>query len=339
MNLIRKNTKINILFLILLPIIAVLLSLLFGRYSLSFREIVQLLGSMIKGNMDQINEAHFKVVFTLRLPRILLAIICGAGLSVSGTAFQATFGNPLVTPDIIGVASGAACGAVVALLFNSNPIWVQAVALAFGLLAMGATWMLSKTGRNNSIIMMVLSGIMISSVFQALISLVKYVADPEEQLQTITYWLMGSLSGSSYDTILRGAPMIIVGIIVLFMLRWKLNVLSLNEDEAKSMGINLKLMRIVVILFATLITAAAVSMCGLIGWIGLLIPHIARMIYGNNNQKIIPASISFGAVFLLIVDNVSRSLSAAQIPISILIAIIGAPLFILLLRQTGGKWT
>ena len=201
---------------------------------------------------------------------------------------------------------------------------------------MALTWNISKVRGKNSIIMIVLSGLVIGALFEAAVSLLKYVADPEEVLPTITYWLMGSLSAANYSTLLIGLPMIAAGALTIYLLRWRLNILALSEDEARSMGVNLRAMRLAVILAATAMTASCVSMCGKIGWIGLLIPHIARMLRGGNNQRIVPACVSLGAVFTLVIDTCSRSLTAAEIPVSILTALVGAPVFISLLRRTRG---
>ena len=198
------------------------------------------------------------------------------------------------------------------------------------------TCTISRLNGKSSIIMVVLAGIVVSSLFEALVSLMKYVADPEEDLPTITYWLMGSMSKATLKGIAVGIPLIIAGILILFLLRWRLNILSLNEDEARSLGVNVKRLRLIVMAAATLVTASGVSMCGQVGWVGLLIPHAARMIYGSDNRKIIPASICLGAAFMVVIDTAARAATAAEIPVSILTAIIGAPFFIILLRKTGG---
>jgi iron complex transport system permease protein len=324
--------------LIILPIITAILCIGLGRYSLNFAESFDVLYKGLIYGPTSVDPQAYSVVFNIRLPRILLAILCGSGLAASGAAFQGIFANPLATPDTLGVASGAGFGAALALLFGFSMLGVQCVALAFGLMAVALTYNFSKIRGKASIVMVVLAGIVISALFEAFISLIKYVADPEEQLPTITYWLMGSLASVSYESLAVGAPLVLVGLVVIYSLRWKLNILSLNEDEASSMGINVKIMRIAVIVSAALITGSCVSMSGQIAWVGLLIPHVSRMIFGSNNRFLVPASISLGAVFMLIIDTVARTATAAEIPISILTAVIGAPVFILLLRRTGGAW-
>ena len=255
---------------------------------------------------------------------------------MAGTSFQSLFSNPLATPDTLGVATGASFGAVIALLLCNNSVVVQLSALGFGLLSLAITCLVSKMNGRSSIIMVVLSGMVVSSIFQALVSLVKYTADTEEKLPAITYWLMGSMSRATTSALLIGAPFIIVGIIILFALRWRLNILSLNEDEAKSLGVNVKKLRVLVMIAATMVTASCVSMCGQVGWVGLLVPHAARMIYGSDNKKLIPAGIGMGATFMIVIDTIARAATSAEIPVSILTALIGAPFFVLLLRKTGG---
>lgn len=273
-------------------------------------------------------------VISFRLPRIILALFVGAGLSVAGCAFQGLFANPLATPDTLGVASGASFGAAVAILLGFNAIPVQISSFIFGILAVVLT-VLCGRGKGKGMTMIILSGIMIGSLFSALISFVKYVADAESQLPAITYWLMGSLASTDYKSLIVGVPPILIGILILFILRWRMNLLPLTEDEIKSSGTNVLALRAATVLAATAITAASVSMCGQVGWIGLLVPHMVRMRLGSNFKTVVPASISIGAVFLVVVDTVARSLTASEIPISILTAIIGAPFFIYLMRRGG----
>lgn len=290
------------------------------------------------GRQD-VNQTVENVILNVRLPRIGLALLAGAGLSSAGAAFQALFANPLATPDTLGVATGASFGAVLAILFGWSSFAIQTCALAAGILAVALVYLVSmprKGGGRASVIMIVLAGMVVGSLFSALVSLVKYSADPQDVLPAITFWLLGSLSSTTKETLLLGAPFILAGMLILFLFRWKLNAMTLTEEEAVSLGISVKKIRAAVILGAAMITASVVSMCGLIGWVGLLIPHIARMLFGSNNQKVLPASMGLGAVFMLVIDTMARCLLASEIPVSILTAIIGAPFFILLLRKTGG---
>lgn len=320
-----------------LVILTALICLGFGRYSIPLSEVVEVIFSSLFGGGEAGTAAT--VIFKVRLPRILLAIAAGAGLACSGAAFQGLFSNPLATPDTLGVASGASFGAVLAMMLGGNLIVIQLFALASGLVACGITYWISRVKSQRSVVMIVLSGMVVSALFQAFVSLLKYLADPEDELPSITYWLLGSMSSVTYTNLLFGLPCIVLGAAMIFVLRWRLNILSLTEDEARSMGVNIKLLRLLVIVASSLITASVVSMCGLVGWVGLLVPHIARMLMGSNNNTVIPLSLSLGAVFMLIIDTAARSATAAEIPISILTAIIGAPFFIGLLRKTGGVWT
>ena len=333
----RKMSVKTAILLMAVPLIAGLICLGFGRYTISVPETVQVLIDGLKG--ERTGEMAYSVIFNVRLPRIILAMLVGAGLACAGAAFQGLFTNPLATPDTLGVASGASFGAVFAMMFDANLVVIQLMALVFGLIACLITYNISKIKGKSSIVMIVLAGMVVSAMFQAFVSLLKYVADPQDKLPSITYWLMGSMSAVTYKTLVLGSPFIIIGIILIFSLRWRLNILSLNEDEVKSMGVNIKVMRLFIILSASMITSSCVSMCGQVGWVGLLIPHLARMIMGSNNQTVIPISISLGAVFMLVIDTFARSATAAEIPLSILTAIIGAPFFITLLRKTGGAWS
>lgn len=329
----RKQGMMSLL-VFLLPFAAAVICIGIGRYNISPAESLGILLSPLTGR--EVDPQGWSVIYHVRLPRILLALAVGMGLSVSGASFQSLFSNPLATPDTLGVATGASFGAVLALLFTRNILVVQLAALLMGLAALAGTCLISRLNGKSSILMVVLGGMVVSSLFQALVSLAKYVADPEEDLPAITYWLMGSMSRATYQGLAVGIPLILLGVAVLFLLRWRLNILSLQEDETKALGIDVKKLRLIVMAAATLVTAACVSLCGQVGWVGLLIPHAARMLYGSDNRKIIPVSIGLGSAFMVAIDTASRAATAAEIPVSILTAIIGAPFFIILLRKTGG---
>lgn len=311
------------------PVVCGLVCLCIGRIHVP---ISDMLISLSGGEIATKNEM---VLWNMRLPRILTAALVGAGLSVSGCVFQSMFSNPLATPDTLGVASGASFGAALALLMGFGMAGVQAVAFTFGLAAVILTYICGKS-KSESRAGMILAGIMIGSLFSALVSLVKFAADTESELPAITYWLMGSLSSSSMQSLKLGAPAILTGIVLLLLLRWKLNLLPLAEDEARTFGTNIKLLRAAASVCAAAMTAACVSMCGQVGWVGLLVPHICRMRYGSNHAALLPACVSLGAVFMMLVDTLARSISAAEIPVSILTAIIGAPVFIAMVRKSGG---
>ena len=320
--------------LVLLPIVTAVMALGIGRYMISPAEVLEAITGRFTGSYE-ISEMAYKTVWNLRIPRILLALLVGAGLSTAGCAFQSLFANPLATPDTLGVASGSSFGAALGILLGFDMLGMQLTSFVMGALAVSLTW-LGSSGKGRGLSSVVLSGIMMGSLFNALVSLVKYVADAETQLPAITYWLMGGLNSAGYQSLKLGAPAIIVGILILYCIRWRMNLLPLSEDEAKSSGINIYTLRGITIVCATMITASCVSMCGQVGWVGLLIPHMCRMKFGSNHLTLLPASISFGAVFMVIVDTAARTMTASEIPVSILTAIIGAPFFIILMRKSGG---
>lgn len=323
-----------------LPIVAFFISFCFGRYGISPQTVIKILWCNAFGLKGDYAPIDASVVMTLRFPRILMCMLVGAGLSMSGAALQGMFGNPLVSPQILGVSAGAGFGAALAILISSSVFLIQSMAVLFGIGAVILTYAISRIkGGNSSVYMLVLAGVITSAFFEALISTIKFVADPFSKLPTITYWLMGSMASVTWDDLLIVAPIIGFGIVGLLIMRWRLNVLSLDDDEARSMGININKSRIIVITACTLITAAAVSVCGIVGWVGLVIPHICRIIVGSNHKNLLPACLSVGAVYLLLIDNLARSLVSTEIPLSILTALVGAPFFAYLLKHSGGQWS
>ena len=327
-----KTGKLNFgwnLALVMLPLVTALLCVGIGRMVLAPDQV---LSALLGG---EVPDLIYKTVWNIRLPRIALAMLVGGGLAAAGCAFQSLFANPLATPDTLGVASGASFGAALAILMGFSMVGIQLTSLVAGGVAVLLTW-LGGSKKGSGLNTIVLSGIMMGSLFNALVSLVKYIADAEDQLPAITFWLMGGLNSAGWKNIVLGAPAILVSVLVLWLLRWRLNLLPLTEDEARASGVNMKLLRGVTILCATLITASCVSKCGQVGWVGLLIPHICRMKFGSNHLSLLPASVSLGATFMILVDTVARSATASEIPISILTAIIGAPFFIVLMRRSGG---
>lgn len=319
--------------LILLPAVCFAVCLCCGRMVVPLGDVWQAFLALL-GIGEPIPLQTAMVLGSMRAPRLLLAALAGAGLSAAGCTFQSLFANPLATPDTLGVASGSAFGAAFALLLGFGMIGVQISAFFFGLLAVMLTALAGYglASRHTPI----LAGIMVGSLFTALISLVKFTADTESQLPAITYWLMGSMESAGYRSLLFGAPPILIGIAVLFCLRWRMNLLPLSEDEAISTGVRLKTLRIICEGCATLITASCVSLCGQVGWVGLLIPHLCRMAFGNNHVSLLPASVSLGAVFMMAVDTAARTLSPKEIPLSVLTALLGAPFFLWLLRKNRG---
>lgn len=316
-------------------LLSMLVAMGVGRYNISIGQIINAL--LPEGMaMGEVDENVKTVIYSIRLPRVLIAVLAGSGLAVSGAAFQSLFSNPLATPDTLGVATGASFGATLGIMLGFGSLGIQTCAFLLGIACVVLVYSIGKIKGETSMIMIILSGMVVSSLFEAMVSLIKYTADPQDTLPQITFWLMGSMSGIGFDDLALGTPFILIGILIIFLLRWKMNSLSLHEDEAKSLGVNVKLIRVLIIMAATMITASVVSMCGKIGWVGLLIPHISRMLFGNNNKSVIPASIGLGAIFMVVIDTIARSATAAEIPISILTAVIGAPFFIILLRKTGG---
>lgn len=333
----RRRWAIPAAFAILIPLSVLCLGA--GRLSIPPSRIVGILASRVAPVERTWEDFEEAVVWNVRLPRIGMALLVGAGLSLAGVAFQGLFANPLATPDTLGVGAGASFGAAIGILVSDSHIVVQLFSLGMGLIAMGCTWLVSKVKESRSILMVVLAGTVTGAFFQAMISLVKYVADPETKLPAITYWLMGSIADVSFKRIAMGTPLLIVGMAVLVVLRWRINVLSLSDDEARSLGVDVKKARWIVIVASTMVTASAVSLCGQIGWVGLVVPHMARMIVGSDHRRTVPMSAALGAGYLLLVDTVARSATSTEIPLSILTAVVGAPFFAVLLRRTkGGSW-
>jgi iron complex transport system permease protein len=263
--------------------------------------------------------------------------LVGASLSISGASFQGILKNPLVSSEILGVAYGAGFGAALAILFFPEPTTIQIFAFAFGMLAVGLAYAINSFYKGSSTLILVLSGIIVGAFFSSLISLAKYTADPETKLPEIVFWLLGSFASITVDDVFQYALPMILGIVVLLLLRWRINVLSLDDMQAKSLGLNIKRYQGVIVFFATLITASAVCVSGSISWVGLIVPHIARMIVGPNNSRVLPASVAIGISYLMIIDDVARTLVPNEIPIGVLTGVIGAPFFgYLLLRQRVG---
>ncbi|MDR2873139.1 MAG: iron ABC transporter permease [Methanobrevibacter sp.] len=322
---------------IILPVFLFFLSFLIGRYPVSPIDVIYTLISKFNPSYT-VSDSISSVVFNIRLPRIIGAMVVGAALSVVGATFQAIFKNPLVSPDILGVSSGAGFGAAVAILANAGTYVVQTLAFLFGLVSVLITYSVSKVYNSKGTLILVLSGMAVSSFFGSLISSTKFLADPNNKLPEITFWLMGSLSSINSRVLVPVLLVIIMGSFVLILLRWRLNILAMGDEESQALGLNIDRLRLIFILISTLITASAVSISGVIGWIGLIVPHMTRILTGPDNNILLPASISFGASFLLIMDNIARTTFLVEIPIGILTALIGAPLFLLLLRKGYSDW-
>ena len=325
--------------LIILPILLFFGSFMIGRYPVAPADVLVAIVSVFGPIKTNLSPAIYTVVWDIRLPRIIAAMIVGAALSISGASFQGTFQNPLVSPDILGVSAGAGFGAAIAILLSFSTVMIQVTAFIFGLTAVSITYFFSRSFKGDTTLMMVLGGIAVGSLFSAFISCIKYVADPDSKLPEIVYWLMGSLSTVDTSSIMMIIIPVLIGFTVLLLVRWRLNVLSMGDEEAQSLGVDTNKLRLVVILCCTLLTSAAVSISGIIGWVGLVIPHMARMIVGPDHERLLPATISIGAMFLLLVDDVCRTATSIEIPLGILTAIIGAPFFIYLLKKGYEGWS
>ncbi len=333
-----RRQQTLIVALVLLSVAVGFGSLFLGRYPISPGTMVRVLASPLVPVEVDWEETVETVVFNIRLPRVLLAMLIGAGLSVSGAAFQGMFQNPLVSPDILGVTAGAGFGAALGILLSGSAVVIQLSALAFGIVAVVFTYLISRVYRTTPTLMLVLSGIVIGSIFSALLSLAKYVADPQEKLPAIVFWLMGSLATVSKSDVVYAAPPMALGMGTLLLLRWRVNLLSMGDDEARALGVNPDRLKAVLIAACTVVTAAGVSVSGIIGWVGLVIPHVGRMMVGPDNRVLMPVSLALGAIYLTIIDNLARSVMAAEIPLGILTAIVGAPFFAVMLRRTRGGW-
>ena len=323
--------------LYILPFLMVFISLFTGRYSISPANTVRALGNLLGGSSDVPIEIYTLVV-NVRFPRALAAGAVGAGLAVSGAAFQGVFRNPLVSSGLLGVSSGAGFGAALAIVAGAGMAGTYPLAFVFGIEAVFISYWIARVYKSTPAIMLILGGTITSSVFSSLISLMKYVADPETQLPGIVYWLMGSLASVGWESFPALIP-IAAGCVILMLMSWRINVLSMGDKEARTLGVNVGRDKLLIIGGASLATAGAVCMSGMIGWVGLVIPHIGRMITGNDNRRLIPVSMALGASFMILIDLVSRTLTGQEIPLGILTSLIGAPFFVYLLKKTkGGGW-
>ncbi|WP_302392965.1 FecCD family ABC transporter permease [Eggerthella sinensis] len=332
----QRNARHANLILVALGVLLVastLASLMLGRYPITPVEAVGMLANLVVPIDPFWTSQQETLFFQVRLPRIVLAIMVGCSLATAGAAYQGTFQNPLVSPDILGASQGAAFGAACAILLGLGSFAVSASAFLFSIAAVLLVLLIGTRARGNHLLIVVLAGVMVSSLFQAGVSFTKLIADPTDQLAAITYWLMGSLTGARWTDMALAAGPIAAGIAVLFALRWRINVLTMGDDEASTMGVNARRVRLIVILAATLVTASSVAISGMIGWVGLVIPHFSRMVIGCDYRKLLPASMLMGASFLLIVDDIARLVASSEIPIGILTAFVGAPFFLYLITR------
>ncbi|MDO4178577.1 MAG: iron ABC transporter permease [Phascolarctobacterium sp.] len=329
----RSYHLVLALFTILLLMMTVV-SISVGRFIIAPMDVVKILINPLVPLEQTWSDQAASVIYTLRLPRVIAAILIGAALAISGASYQSVFKNPLVSPDMLGVSSGACVGAALAILCGLSQVGVQVGAFVGGLLAVFTAVMIPRLIGKNTIVMLVLSGIIVGGLTGSLLGIIKYLADADTELPAITYWQMGSLVSVVWTNIFYSGIPIVLGILFMLLIRWRMNILTLSEEEAHMLGKNTGWLRYAIIVCATILTACSVCISGTIGWIGLVIPHFSRMLVGPNNQRLLPVAIVLGASFLLGIDTLSRASMSAEIPLSILTGIIGAPFyFYLLLRQ------
>lgn len=314
-------------------LLLILICLCVGKYSVSPDECLKILsGKMFgfSGNWDAMDE---NMLMGVRLPRVCAAVIVGAALSLAGAVYQGVFNNPLVSPDFLGVSSGACIGAAIAILLAMPSMMIQMSAFAGGIAAVSLTLLIPRLMKSSSNIMLVLSGIIVSGAMTSILGFVKYIADPETQLAAITYWQLGSFAYVDNKALLSVLPLTVCAALVLIAMSWWINVLSLGENEARSLGANVGLLRGICVACSTVLTAGSICISGTIGWVGLVVPHFGRMLVGSDNRKLLPASCMIGGIFMLLVDTLTRIIGPAEMPVSILTGLIGAPFFAWLLYR------
>ena len=341
----KARYRIRLTVLIVICLVIFMASFFLGRYRVGFLSVIRILADRAVrivsfGKLclpEGWTSAEYSIVVNIRLPRIAGAAIIGAALAVAGAAFQGMFRNPMVSPDLLGASTRAGFGAALAILLGASYMGITVSSFIFGITAVFLAYSVSRASRIQITLALVLSGVMVSSLFSAGTSFIKLVADTDSQLPAITYWLMGSLSSMKLSDLHFAMIPIILGLVPIILLRWRINLLTVSEAEARSMGIETGKLRLAVIVCATLMTAGSISVSGMIGWVGLAIPHFCRLIYGQDFRRLIPSSAFMGASFLMIVDNISRTVTSAEIPLGILTAFIGAPVFMYLIITGGSR--
>ncbi len=335
----NKGFKIKLTVLVIALIISFLVSFLIGRFDLSVSLIIDILRSRIMDVPVYWEKTLETVVIQVRFPRICCAILVGGALSVSGGSYQTLFKNPMVSPDLLGVSAGASFGAALAMLHHGSLWQIQSYAFIFGISAVAAAYIIGQLFGNSNITVLVLAGVVVSNVFQALLSIIKTVADTDSTLPSITFWLMGSLGKASNQDLKILFPVVAISMIVIFIFRHQIDALAAGEDEAISMGVNVPLVKLIVVVTSTMMTVCSVSICGVIGWIGMVVPHIARIFVGASYSKLVPISFTVGGIFLLMVDNVIRGVVGMDLPLGVLTSLIGTPVFVVLLTRAKKVWS
>jgi len=315
-------------------------ALTWGEYPLSLADVAAVLWAELGGGAHGRAQTLEAIVLQVRLPRAVAALAVGAALAAAGATYQSLFRNPLVSPDILGVSSGAGLGAVLAIVLALPAPLIQVASFAGGLAAVAVVYAIARAVRtvHDEVLVLVLAGVVIGALFSAGVSLLTYLADPYDQLPVITFWLLGSLSGAGASALWAALPALLLGLVPLVLLRWRVNVMSLGDEEAQALGVHTLAVRAALIVAATLLSAAAVSLAGMVGWVGLVVPHMARMLVGPDFRRLLPAALLLGAGYLLLVDTAARSLAGAEIPLGVLNALVGAPFFLLLLVRTRRSW-
>ena len=316
--------------LVLLLLVGAALAL--GPYPLPPRELIAFVVAKATGAASPLSAPAEAVLLQIRLPRVLAAAAIGAALASAGAAYQSLFRNPLVSPDILGVSSGAACGAVIGIFLSLPIVGIEAASFAGGLAAVAIAYAIAAAIRGRDMVLvLVLAGVVIGALFGAAVGLLKYLADPYNQLPAITFWLLGSLAAADLRDLLSLLPAVAIGLLPLALLRWRIDVITLGDEEATALGLDTRMLRVIVVAAATLMTAAAVAASGIIGWVGLVVPHLARLVVGPAFTRLLPVSALFGACYLLAVDTVARTLGSVELPLGILTAALGTPVFLWLL--------
>jgi len=319
--------------------VLVMLALSVGRYPVAPGEIAALVWMKLTGTAAAVSPSAETVIFSVRAPRVLTAIVIGAALAAAGAAYQGMFRNPLVSPDILGVSAGAGLGAVLAIFLSLPVLAIQGFAFVGGIVAVAAVYFVGSAVRGHDpILALILAGVVIGTLLGSCIALLKYLADPYNQLPAITFWLLGSLASVGPQDLKAVLPLVLVALAPMFLLRWRMNLLSLADDEARALGVHTGLLRIVIVCAATLMTAASVAVSGIIGWVGLLIPHAARMLVGPEFSRLLPVAMLLGASYLLGVDTLARTMARIEVPPGVLTAVIGTPFFVWLLAASRRTW-
>ncbi len=320
-------------------IVAAVAAFAIGKFPVTPGDVATILWAALTGQTHDLSASTEAVVLRIRGPRIAAEALVGAALAAAGTAYQGLFRNPLVSPDILGVSSGAALGAALGIFLSLPVLAIQGMSFGFGLVAVAVVYGIGLATRGHDPILgLVLAGVAVGALFGAGVAVLKYVADPYNQLPAITFWLLGSLASTNPDDVWSVVLPILLGLVPLYLLRWRMNLLSLDDEEARALGVSTGRMRALIITAATLMTAAAVSISGIVGWVGLLIPHIARLLVGPEFGRLLPCSILLGAAFLLIVDTIARTAASIEIPLGVLTALLGTPFFIWLLTSMRRGW-